>query len=196
MNTELIRIELIKPNPTNPRVIKDEKFKKLLKSIQDFPEMLKLRPIVVNEDMVVLGGNMRLRACQAAGLKEIYIIKADQLTEDQQREFIIKDNVGFGEWDFEMLANSWNTKELEEWGLDVPEFGHDVNSMSEEDVDITQEFDPVGESKGLHRIIFIFDNEDEAKNWYIENDIKSEYKKFGGDNVSVWHINLSTKYEK
>jgi len=115
---EKVKISKVVPNENNPRFIKDYKFKKLVKSIQDFPEMLKLRPIVVNKDMVVLGGNMRLKACKEAGLKEVYILKADELTEQQQREFIVKDNVGFGEWDWDILGNEWNVEQLENWGLD------------------------------------------------------------------------------
>jgi ParB-like chromosome segregation protein Spo0J len=122
MKTKTVKISDIKTNPNNPRLIKDDKFKKLVKSIQDFPQMLEIRPIVVNQDMIVLGGNMRLKACKEAGLKEIPIIYADDLTEDQQRQFIIKDNVGFGEWDWEMIANEWNAEQLDEWGLDVPDF--------------------------------------------------------------------------
>lgn len=121
MKTELVKITEVKTNPNNPRTLKDDKFKKLVKSIQEFPQMLEIRPIVVNDEMIVLGGNMRLKACKEAGLKEIHIIKASNLTEDQQKQFIIKDNVGFGEWDWDMLANEWNAEELEEWGLDVPE---------------------------------------------------------------------------
>jgi ParB-like chromosome segregation protein Spo0J len=117
-----VKISEIKSNPNNPRIIKDDKFAKLVKSIKEFPEMLKLRPIVVNDDMIVLGGNMRLKACKEAGLKEVPIIKASDLTEEQQKEFIIKDNVGFGEWDWEQLANEWDNEQLEEWGLDVPIF--------------------------------------------------------------------------
>lgn len=120
MKTESVRIQEVKTNPNNPRIIKDDKFKKLVRSIKEFPEMLKLRPIVVDENNIVLGGNMRLRACKEAGLKEVHIIKADQLTEKQQREFIIKDNVGFGEWDWDDLANEWDVDELEDWGLDLP----------------------------------------------------------------------------
>lgn len=112
------KINKIKPNPNNPRLIKDDKFKRLVQSIKDFPEMLEIRPIVVNADMIVLGGNMRLKACKEAGLKEVPIIIADNLTEEQQREFIIKDNVSGGEWDWDILANEWNSVELEEWGLD------------------------------------------------------------------------------
>lgn len=134
MNTSVIvKIGEIKANPNNPRILKDDKFKKLVKSIQEFPQMLQLRPIVVNDDMVVLGGNMRLKACKEAGLKEVPIIKASDLTEDQQRQFIIKDNVGFGEWDWDMLANEWDEHELNEWGLDVPVF--DVNDLGEAEED-------------------------------------------------------------
>jgi hypothetical protein len=122
MKSELIAISKVKANPNNPRIIKDEKFKKLVKSIQEFPQMLEIRPIVVNEEMIVLGGNMRLKACQEAGLKEVHIIKASDLTEEQQKEFIIKDNVGFGEWDWNDLANNWDSDKLEEWGLDIPGF--------------------------------------------------------------------------
>lgn len=113
-------IGTIIPNPTNPRIIKDDKFKKLVKSIQEFPQMLELRPIVVDGNMVVLGGNMRLKACIAAGLKEVPIIVADQLTDAQKGEFIIKDNVGFGEWDWDLLANEWDAETLEDWGLELP----------------------------------------------------------------------------
>ena len=117
-----VKVGDIKANPNNPRIIKDDKFKKLVKSIQDFPEMLKLRPIVVNDDMVVLGGNMRLKACKEAGLKMIPIIKANQLTEQQQKEFIVKDNVGYGEWDWDDLANNWDAEQLTDWGLDIPNY--------------------------------------------------------------------------
>jgi len=126
MKAEKVKISQVKTNPNNPRLIKDHKFKKLVKSIKEFPEMLEIRPIVVDKDNIVLGGNMRLRACQEAGLKEVYILKASQLTEKQQREFIIKDNVGFGEWDWDDLANEWDAEELEDWGLDLP--GFDLNA--------------------------------------------------------------------
>jgi len=110
----------IKPNPDNPRVIRDENFQKLVNSIKEFPEMLDLRPIVVNKDMVILGGNMRFRACQEAGYKEVPVVVADNITKEQEREFIIKDNVSGGDWDWEILANEWNETELDGWGLDVP----------------------------------------------------------------------------
>lgn len=114
-------------NPNNPRVIKDDKFAKLVRSIQEFPKMLEIRPIVVNSDMIVLGGNMRLKACKEAGLKEVPIILADNLTEDEQKQFIIKDNVGFGEWDWEMLANEWEPELLDDWGLIIPSFENNLD---------------------------------------------------------------------
>ena len=114
-----LKISQLKENTSNPRLIKGDKFKKLVKSIQEFPEMLELRPIVVDENMVVLGGNMRLKACKEAGLKEVWIEVAENLTEEQKKEFIIKDNVGFGEWEWDMLANEWDAVELTDWGLDV-----------------------------------------------------------------------------
>jgi len=115
-----VKLSDIRPNPNNPRVIKDDKFKKLVKSITDFPQMLELRPIVVNDEMIVLGGNMRLKALEHLGIEETYIIKASDLTEKQEQEFIIKDNVGYGEWDWDQLANEWDVEDLDEWGLDLP----------------------------------------------------------------------------
>jgi DNA modification methylase len=120
MSIKIVDIKTVKPNPSNPRHIKDHKFIQLVKSIRHFPEMLQLRPIVVDADNIVLGGNMRLKACIEAGLKEVPIIVASELTEEQQKEFIIKDNVGFGEWDWEQLANEWEIEQLSDWGLDLP----------------------------------------------------------------------------
>jgi len=133
MNIEWVKTTDIHANENNPRILKDDKFKKLVQSIKDFPEMLEIRPIVVNNEMMVLGGNMRLKAIQEIGLKEIPIIKAENLTEEQEREFLIKDNVGFGEWDWDALANDWDYKELVDWALDVPkmldpeQFGEDFS---------------------------------------------------------------------
>jgi ParB-like chromosome segregation protein Spo0J len=126
METKSVKISEIKPNPNNPRLIKDDKFAKLVKSIKEFPEMLNIRPIVVNSDMIILGGNMRYKACKEAGLKEIPVIIAEGLTEQQQKEFLIKDNVSGGEWDWDILANEWEVEQLEEWGLDV--IGFDLNA--------------------------------------------------------------------
>jgi hypothetical protein len=117
-----MNINEIKPNPNNPRIIKDDKFKKLVKSIQDFPQMLELRPIVIDENNIVLGGNMRLKACIEAGLTDVPVKQAKDLTEEQKKEFIVKDNVGYGEWDWDDLANNWDEQLLTEWGLDIPNF--------------------------------------------------------------------------
>ena len=115
---KLTKLSEIRENPNNPRTIKEDKFEKLVRSIQTFPEMLEARPIVVNPDMVVLGGNMRLKACKAAGLTEAPVYVASW-KESKAKEFIVKDNVGFGEWDWDILANEWDATELDEWGLDV-----------------------------------------------------------------------------
>jgi DNA modification methylase len=127
-----VPIGTIKNNPNNPRVIKDDKFKKLVQSIKDLPEMAEVRPVVVNTDMVVLGGNMRLKAMREAGWKDVPIQVVDW-DEDKQRQFIIKDNVSGGEWDWEMLANEWDTEELQEWGLDLPDFDNAKELEAEED---------------------------------------------------------------
>ena len=157
MKAELISISKIKANPNNPRIIKDDKFAKLVKSIQEFPKMLELRPIVVNEDMIVLGGNMRLKACKEAGLREVPVILADDLSEEQQRQFIIKDNVGYGEWDWDDLANNWNVEDLSEWGLDIPSF----------DVAETEEPDDLSDKiKSDFRIEVICQNEKEQEMSY------------------------------
>ena len=119
MKIEKVKLSKIKSNPDNPRIIKDDKFFMLVKSIKDFPEMLDIRPIVVNKDMMVLGGNMRLKACVEAGMSEVPIIVADNLTEEQQKEFLIKDNVSGGQFDWDALANNWDNQLLLEWGLEV-----------------------------------------------------------------------------
>jgi len=132
-----MNINEIKPNPNNPRIIKDIKFKQLVKSIQDFPQMLELRPIVIDENNMVLGGNMRLKACIEAGLKDVPVKQAKDLTEEQKKEFMVKDNVGFGEWDWDLLANEFDTEEIGEWGLDIPNFNTqqlDYSILDESDV--------------------------------------------------------------
>lgn len=134
MNTEKINIKKLKPNPANPRTIRDDKFHKLVQSVKDFPQMLEIRPIVVNDQYEVLGGNMRLRACIEAGMKEVTIIRASELTEDQQRRFIISDNNNFGSWDMDALANEWDADELQEWGVDLPgDFGGGGSDEAQED---------------------------------------------------------------
>jgi ParB-like chromosome segregation protein Spo0J len=148
------KLSEVKLNPNNPRLIKDDNFKKLVQSIKDFPEMLDIRPIVVNADMVILGGNMRFKACKEAGLKEVPIIVADNLTEEQQREFLIKDNVSGGEWDWSLLAE-WDTEQLEDWGLEVPTFLEET-----EQKDLSSTID------NLYRIEIICKDEEHQENSY------------------------------
>jgi len=130
---QLIKLSKIKSNPNNPRIIKDVKFKKLVNSIKEFPEMLEKRPIVVDENLIVLGGNMRTKACKEAGLKEVWIDIADKWSEEQKQEFIIKDNSGFGEWDWDILANEWDVDKLNDWGLDLPPMFDEVLEAEEDD---------------------------------------------------------------
>lgn len=157
MEIKLVSIDEIKPNPNNPRIIKDNKYKQLVKSIKDFPQMLEIRPIVVNDDMMVLGGNMRLKASIEAGLTELPIIKASDLTQEQQQEFIIKDNLGYGEWDWQQLNDEWNLEELEEWGLDLPSF--DI-APPEEPTDMSDKL------KAEYRIEIVCSNEKEQEITY------------------------------
>jgi hypothetical protein len=117
-----MKLSEIKANPNNPRLIKDAKFEKLCKSIEDFPKMMSIRPIIVDNNNVILGGNMRFKALKHLGHKDIpdhWVKRADDLTEEQKKEFIIKDNVGFGEHNWDLLANEWDALDLEEWGLDL-----------------------------------------------------------------------------
>jgi DNA modification methylase len=130
---EKLNIAAIKPNEENPRFITDSKFKKLVKSIKDFPEMLEARPLVIDEDNVVLGGNMRLKALKAAGVFEIPVKRVEGWTAKQKKEFIIKDNLGYGEWDWELVANGWDAEQLEDWGLDIPSFEIEPEAEAVED---------------------------------------------------------------
>jgi hypothetical protein len=162
----------VKLNPNNPRLIKDSNFKKLVQSIKDFPEMLDIRPIVVNSDMVILGGNMRFKACKEAGLKEVPIIVADSLTEEQQREFLIKDNVSGGEWDWDLLANEWNAEQLEEWGLDLIGFDLDSDELG---TDFTL---PDGDKAPFQQMTFTLADEqaEQIKNAIADIKQTEEYK--------------------
>tara|TARA_R110001606_G_scaffold24308_1_gene80574 strand:+ start:265 stop:795 length:531 start_codon:yes stop_codon:yes gene_type:complete len=163
MKIEKVKISKVKLNPNNPRLIKDEKFKKLVNSIKELPEMLEIRPIVVNSDMIVLGGNMRLKACKEAGLKEVYIIVADNLTEDQQREFLIKDNTSGGDWDWDMLANEWDNEKLNEWGLDVWLPEEEVKEEKEIELNDLSDDDVID-----FKLELTFENEEEQEKNYIE----------------------------
>jgi len=129
-----MKLSKIKNNPHNPRLIKDDKFKKLCNSIKEFPKMMELRPIIIDDSFMVLGGNMRLRACKELGMKEIpeeWVKKASDLTEEEKKQFIIKDNVGFGEWDWNDLANEWDDKDLDSWGVNTPTMNQEVARISD-----------------------------------------------------------------
>jgi hypothetical protein len=169
---KVVKISEVKSNPNNPRVIKDGKFAKLVKSIEEFPEMSKVRPIVVNTDMVVLGGNMRLKAMKEAGWTEVPIQIVDW-SEEKQKEFVIKDNVGFGEWDWDILANDWDNTELEEWGLDT--IKHDWESLDYIDKEVATP--KIKNDNEL--IIFITDEWMDSK-----REIEDEVKKFLSERYS------------
>jgi ParB-like chromosome segregation protein Spo0J len=167
---EQVKISKVKNNPNNPRLIKDDKFKKLVNSIKEFPEMLKIRPIVVNEDMIVLGGNMRLKACRDAGLKEVFIIKASELTEEQQREFIIKDNSGFGEWDEKELLENWDIEKLNDWGLDI-------EKKDEETIEVGEEEFSEYLDEAQNYVVLTFDNEVDWLSAQTHFELESVYSK-------------------
>jgi len=156
MNTIKVDINEVFENDTNPREITSDKFAKLVNSIKDAPWMLDIRPIVVNDDMVVLGGNMRLKACRQAGLKEVPIVKVSDLTEEQQKEFIIKDNVGFGQWDWDILGNDWDLEKLEEWGLELeitdPEYDSFADDSYTKKID-APEYEPSDEKPELTDLV-------------------------------------------
>ena len=149
----ILKTNEIKVNPNNPRIIKDFNFKRLIQSVTDFPEMLNLRPIVVNKDMVILGGNMRFKACIEAGIKEVPVIIADNLTPEQENEFLIKDNVSGGEWDWDILANEWNSEELENWGLDVWQMPSEIDYDILNDDDVSDQLDDM--TNGVKKAIQI-----------------------------------------
>ena len=159
---ESLPIIKVRPNSENPRYIKDEKFKKLVQSLRDFPEMANVRPIVVNKEMVVLGGNMRLKAMQEAGWSEVPVEIVDW-SEEKQRRFIISDNASFGEWDWDELANTWEASDLKDWGLEVwqPEEEVDYSILDEEDVDDQLQDMADGVKKAI-QIEFEPDHYDEA----------------------------------
>jgi ParB-like chromosome segregation protein Spo0J len=155
-----MKLKDIKPNPNNPRVLRDEKFQKLKQSITEFPKMLSLRPMVIDENNVVLGGNMRLRALQELGFTDIdeaWVKRSSDLTEEEKKRFIIADNVAFGEWDWDTLANDWEVVDLEAWGLDIPQF----DEGNDEDLE-----DLSDKIKSMFRIEVICKDEQEQEKTY------------------------------
>jgi len=192
MKTETVKIENVKSNPNNPRVIKDDNFRKLVNSIKEFPKMLKIRPIVVNDDMIVLGGNMRLKACKEAGLKEVPIIKASDLTEDEQRQFIIKDNVSGGEWDWDMLTSEWDTEKLEEWGLEVP-IEDKIDELEEgEEIEIEQSLQVIPKKE----YIIIMADEDSSEWDELRTIFKCQTVRQGGCKVGSTSDKVTTGLER
>lgn len=164
-NLKLPIIDLV-PNENNPRYIRTPKFKKLVKSIKDFGEMLEIRPVVVDENLVILGGNMRYRAMIEAGIKQVEVIKITGWSDQQKNEFIVKDNASFGEWDFDALGNNWENADLIEWGLDLPTFNEavDYSILDEENEELDKQADEM--TKGVKKALLIefdLDHYDEAQ---------------------------------
>lgn len=193
-----VAIGKIKPNPTNPRIIKDAKFQKLVRSIQEFPEMLDLRPIVVDEDMVVLGGNMRLKACIAAGLKEVPIKVAESLTSEQKAEFIIKDNASYGEWDWDLLANEWEASDLSDWAIDIPFDSEPKESENEYTQKIdAPTYEPTGDKPEIVELYKIDKYNDlvrEIDHSGVPNDIKTFLKVAAGRHIVFDYENIAEFY--
>jgi len=171
-----MKLKDIKPNPNNPRVLRDEKFAKLKQSIQEFPKMLSLRPIVIDENNVVLGGNMRLRALQDLGYTDIddtCVKYAKDLTEEEKQRFIIADNVAFGEWDWDTLANDWEVVDLEAWGLTTP------NIYNGEDINLDDFFEESNEQKEEKFKITLEYTEDDY------NEVNEAFKKHSGSKEQI-----------
>lgn len=168
-----MNIKEIKPNSENPRYITDAKFKKLIQSIKEFPEMLDIRPLVIDEDRVVLGGNMRLKALEAAGIFEVPVKQVVGWSEARKREFIIKDNIGYGEWDYDLLANNWNTELLNEWGLNL--WDHKEDYFDLEDSEDSEEREPslADDEYSKFEIVMLHDNK--IRFLKILSDIKEGY---------------------
>jgi hypothetical protein len=178
-----LKINELKPNLSNPRIIKESKFKKLVKSISDFPEMLELRPIIVDEDMTILGGNMRYKASVEAGLKEVNVKVAKGLTEEQKQEFIVKDNVGFGEWDWSILANEWDNTKLGDWGMDVWQPEKEVDYSILDDIDLGSTLDD--KTSAVKRGIVV---EFEANEYDEANELITQARK-DGKNIGMIVLN-------
>lgn len=176
-----VNIQEVKENEFNPRFISESKFKKLVKSIKEFPQMLEKRPIVVDEEMVVLGGNMRLKACLEAGLNEVYISVAEGWTEKQKQEFIIKDNVSFGQWDWDILANNWESASVVEWGLDLPKWENDLDFEMNTDIDESYEYPDDLEKSHVKMVQLFLNTDTEPKFRKMELELRSV---FNTDNLT------------
>lgn len=158
-NIKFVKIDSVKQNPSNPRIIDEGRLSKLVKSIKEFPQMLEKRPLIVNQDGIILGGNMRHRAASEAGLEKVPVIVTDDWTPDQEREFIMKDNIGFGDWDWDLIKTDWDEDMLSDWGVKVPQINTD-------DLDLDGLFDEPeapDESNSTKTIILEYTNEDYEK---------------------------------
>ncbi len=173
---QLLKLYKIKGNPNNPRIVKNDKFKKLVQSINDFPEMLEKRPIIVDENLMILGGNMRLKACQELGIKDVWVSIAKGWSDKQKEEFIIKDNNHSGEWDWDILANSWSTLQLQDWGMDVWRGAEDNNffDVEEDAEEKTKEPKASDDNYSVFEMIMLHENKIFLLN--VLNTIKKELK--------------------
>lgn len=188
-------IKDIKKNPNNPRKIAPKQLERLTDSIKEFPEMLAKRPIVVDENLVVLGGNMRLEACKRAGLEEVSVLIADDWTEEQKKEFVIKDNVNFGFWDFDG-TDGWEDLELAKWGLEENIGSIEVEGLEEEVEDLDQTYEP---AKELHiqqeYLLVVFESKEQYEDAIAqlnlqtvktENHEKDDLNETGIERVITW----------
>jgi len=192
MEKQIVPIEKVKLSPYNPRVIKNNKFTKLMKSLMEFPQMLELRPIVVDEDMIVLGGNMRLRACMELGLKEVPIVVAEGLNEEQKKEFVIKDNAAFGEWDWDLLANEWQIQDLSDWGIDIPASYFDSDVEPEFDMQQLDKDLDIYINNKIKQIVLYFEN-DQYK--YVLAKLEEIMEERGLDSNTDTIVALLEEYE-
>tara|TARA_R110000787_G_scaffold65932_4_gene148393 strand:- start:838 stop:1458 length:621 start_codon:yes stop_codon:yes gene_type:complete len=200
-----VKIGTLNPNPKNPRLIKDEKYKLLLHSVKVSPAFMLMNPIKVDLDNMILCGNMRYKACMELQKKvvpvEVFTKEHAEINnkarreegikeatyEEQCLEYIIKDNVSFGEHDWDILGNDWEEQDLEDWGMDVWTKSTGIEDLMETDLDLTEDFDPIGESAGMQRVVFIFDGEEEAASYLTSQNI--EYKKRN----MAWQVNMTSK---
>lgn len=164
---KMVSLDKLHKNPNNPRIIKDDKFKKLCQSIKEDPWFMRLRPIIYDETGMILGGNMRYEACKFLEMKEAPAISANDLTEDQKNRFIIKDNVPGGEWDWDVLANEWDVSDLEAWGLDTIKQNYELDEPS---------FCETSEEKQSIKIVFFKKDLDVIK--HELESLKNEYDGF------------------
>ncbi len=186
-----IEIKKLKPNPNNPRSINKNKFERLKKSITEFPKMLELRPIVVDENFVVLGGNMRLKALKDLGIKETFYIQQKDLTDEQKKQFVIKDNASFGDWDWDILANEWNNKDLLDWGIDVWQPEEELEKQIDEN-EFSNQIDTYINAQ-IKQIVLYYNNEEYETALNNLEDIR--LKENLEDNTQVFNL-LIEKYLK